>query len=517
MKSPARKGFPKKGPAPQLVAAAYTYESAGAAMLHCGLNHADMAHVIHLHRLGIIPPNATAALLAVLLEAEATDPADFGYDPADGEPYNSRERIFVDKIGDHAGWLHAGRPRREATRIAFRLHLRRHVTELVASATSLAEALADQAEKHATTLFADHTYMQQAQPSTIGHYLISFAYPVLRDAQRLLDVVGWINGSPSGAGCVNGNRLTDDRHTICDLLGFDAVITNTRDAMWQVDGLIQLASAASSLAITQTSLAEDLEIFASSEFNYADLADEYSRSSILMPQKHNPYALSMIRGMTGVIIGHVTGLLSVQKSPSARSDSLIFAYGEVPELVEQTKRMTELSCGVVDTLTFNETRLAEALNAGFSQAADVAEQIMGVCAIDYRSAYRTVGTAIRRLAAEGRAALDMTTADLDAAANEVIGRPLSLHPSDLADALDPARIVATRQAPGGAAPEPMAEMIVDIRTQADALRQSAERRMRQFEQAELAVRMLATEYRYPLTNSLLAPQGTQTSTSGEPL
>ena len=493
----SRQGFPKRGPAPELIAAAYVYESAGSAMLHRGLNHADMAHVIALYRLGIVPTDAARALLTVLLEAHEVDPADFGYDPADGEPYNSRERLFVQSIGDHAGWLHAGRPRREATRIAFRLFLRREVNHLVASATALALALAEKAEANAEVLFADHTYLQQAQPSTIGHYLISFAYPVLRDAKRLCDAIDWINSSPSGAGCVNGTRLTDDRHTISDLLGFDHVITNTRDAMWQVDGLIHLASAAASLATTQTSLAEDLEIFASSEFDYANLADEYSRSSILMPQKHNPYALSMIRGATGVVIGHVTGLLAVQKSPSARSDSLIFAYGEVPLLLDQMKRMTDLSRGVVETVTFNTERLRDELDRGFSQAADLAEQVMLWCDLDYRTAYRTVGAAIREVAALGGSARDITTADLDVAAMAIIGRPLGLAPAELASALDPVAIVATRKAPGGAAAAPMQAMIADVRAQVEVMDAQAKTRAVRFDTAEETVRRFASDIAHP--------------------
>ena len=67
------------------------------------------------------------------------------------------------------------------------------------------------AGRHVDTLMPDQTYLQQAQPSTFGHYLLSFAYPALRDAQRLLDELDDINRSPGGAGCVNGTRLLDDR------------------------------------------------------------------------------------------------------------------------------------------------------------------------------------------------------------------------------------------------------------------------------------------------------------------
>ena len=145
----------------------------------------------------------------------------------------------------------------------------------------------------------DQTYLQQAQPSTFGHYVLSFVYPAVRDAHRLLDEFDDINRSPAGAGCVNGTRLLDDRTFVAAALGFDEVIEHTRDAMWQIDGLIHVLASAASLLSTQSKLAEDLEIWSSSEFDFVDLADAYTRSSILMPQKRNPYSLSIVRGASG--------------------------------------------------------------------------------------------------------------------------------------------------------------------------------------------------------------------------
>jgi len=88
-----------------------------------------------------------------------------------------------------------------------------------------------------------------------------------------------------------------------------------------------MVGAAAGLMVTQSKLAEDLEIWASQEFDYVTLADGYSRASVLMPQKRNPYALSILRGAAGSLIGRLSGLLAVAKTPSARSDNLIFAYG----------------------------------------------------------------------------------------------------------------------------------------------------------------------------------------------
>src|SRR5262249_27074441 len=119
-----RSGPPMGSPAPELIESGFTLENEDAPFLHDGLNIADMAHVLDLLRRGTIPQRAARQLLGLLLEIYETDAADFPYNPEFGEPYNSRERFFVERLGDVAGWLHAGRPRREAARIALRLCLR---------------------------------------------------------------------------------------------------------------------------------------------------------------------------------------------------------------------------------------------------------------------------------------------------------------------------------------------------------------------------------------------------------
>ena len=136
---PDTRGFGTPTAAPELIGAGFDYESRGAATLHDGLNQADLAHVLDLLERRIIPRPAAVALLRVVLDASIDA---IGYDPEDGEPYNSRERAFAAQIGSAAGWLHAGRPRREATRLAFRLHLRRDTAQVVVAAAALARALA---------------------------------------------------------------------------------------------------------------------------------------------------------------------------------------------------------------------------------------------------------------------------------------------------------------------------------------------------------------------------------------
>ena len=193
------------------------------------------------------------------------------------------------------------------------------------------------------------------------------------------------------------------------------MIEHTRDAMWQTDGLVHVLAAGASLVGAQSKLAEDLEIWASSEFDYVEIADGYSRSSVLMPQKRNPYALSIVRGANGTLIGRLTGFLAVVKSPSARSDNLIYAYGEVP-------RALDLHCarrgsdGVRPHAQGQPGAAWGRARDGFSQATDLAEYVMQTCAVDYRTAYQVVGIAVRDANAAGLRGIDITAPELDAAA-----------------------------------------------------------------------------------------------------
>lgn len=473
--------------APELVEAGYAVEVADAPYLHAGLNLADLAHVTVLWEQNTMPDAAGRALVSLLLDVYGLSPAEFPYDPAYGETYNCRERYFSQQLGELAGWMQAGRPRREAVRVALRLRLRRDLVRLVTDTAGIVEALADKAEQHAETIFADQTYLQQAQPSTFGHYLLSFAYPLIRSMERLLENLTWVNQSPAGAGCVNGSRLVPDRERLAQLLGFDQVIEHTRDAMWQTDGLLDIASVTASMATTISSLAEDLEIYSSQEFDFVDLDEAYTRSSVLMPQKHNPYSLSMLRGHAGLLIGKMTELFAVMKTPSARSDNLIFSYGEVPRLLEAGGRAARLMRGVVSTLSVNDQRMMEALVAGFSQATDLAEYVTERGGLDYRSAYYVVGRAVQWAAQEGLSGGQISAQLLDDAARQVTGRPLGFSDEELKTMLDPAAIVDQRTVTGGAAPQVVHGMAARCRGRARGLTEQAAARDRTFDAAENAL------------------------------
>ncbi len=473
--------------APELIASGFQMENDDAPYLHDGLNLADIAHVLDLSRRGLLPADAERSLLEILLEVCEIDAEDFPYDPHLGEPYNSREHYFVEALGDAAGWLHAGRPRREAARIALRLRLRRQLVDLVLDVVAFGTQVCDLATEHADTLMADQTYLQQAQPSTFGHYLLTFAHPALRDAERLLDELKQINASPGGAGCVNGTRLQDDRGYLANLLGFDSVITHTRDAMWRVDDLIALLATTTSVVSNLSKLAEDLEIFSSAEFDFVDLDDSFSRSSVLMPNKRNPYALSIVRGASGVLIGRLSGFLAVTKSPSARSDNFIYAYGEVPRALDLAERVTALMAGVVRTLVVHPDRMLAELDRGYAQSTDLAEFFTVKRGVDYRTAYYVVGDAVRQASREGIPGRLIGAEIINRAAAARTGTPWDVTDEELAEVLKPESIVASRTAEGGAAKAVVLAGVEATRARLSLIAEQADQRLRDFDAVEVSL------------------------------
>jgi argininosuccinate lyase len=475
------------GPAPELIEAGYALETADAPLLHHGLGLADLAHVLELHEIAAIPAAEARVLLGALLDLLKIPADEFPYDARYGDAYNSRERELERRLGSVAGWLHTGRTRREAGRIAFRLALRDRILDLHLAVTRFVDAIGRLALEHADTLWADTTYLQPAQPSTFGHYLGGFGEEALRQLDRLETAYRWADRSPAGVGGVGGSRVPVDRARLAERLGFAGPGAHTRDIMWAVDGLADAVVAATQAATTVDRLAEDLEIFASPGFGYVTLDASLCRASVLMPQKRNPYALAVIRAGAGTLVGRATGLLVTQRTPSARTDNWLHAYGEVAGSLELARRVVALGAEVTRTLVVDRAALTAAAGADFTAAADLAETLVLHHGLDYRSAYRVVGRAVANAVAAGNDTL--TTAGLSDAAIDVLGHPVTLDPDTLRSTLDPAEIVAGRTVLGGSAPPRVrdhAGTLIHRSAEADRWRDAQRGHTDQAEQALIA-------------------------------
>src|SRR5205823_10955315 len=153
--------------------------------------------------------------------------------------------------------------------------------------------------------------------------------------------------------------------------------------------------------------------------------------------------------------------------PSGQVDNRVFIYGDVPRALETATGVATLMSGVLTGLSFHAPVAAARLANGFAMATDLAEIITLETGLDFRTAHRIVGRLVREAIQTNRTMLDLTTADLDAAAQAILNRPLHLSETAFVGALDPAAAVAARQGIGGAAPEAVSAMLTECRATLD--------------------------------------------------
>jgi argininosuccinate lyase len=458
-----RGGRLRGGAAGELVAAAYAAESAHGPRLAEGLSLADLAHAVALVEGGDLAGEDARALLRGLLELDEIPGAEFPWDPALGDAFNAREAELERRVGRAAaGWLSAGRPRREAFRVALRLTARTGVRELHDALAAQAAALAAHARDTKTALATDYTYLQPAQPTTVGHLLLAYAYPALRDADRARDVHASLGASVAGAGGSAGSRWALDRNRLAELLGCESLVVHAKDAAWQADVYLDLLAALAIAAAHQSQLGQDFEIYASQEFGLVELADAHSRASALMPQKKNPYALAAIRTQAGQAAGDVAAALAALHTGSARTDHFHLLNGAVPRALDEAVAIARLTASVLEGIELRPARFAEIARESFVTAADVADVLALSGELDYRSAHTVVGRAVRELVDAGDSPSGLTPERLAAAAEATLGRPVAVDDAVVRDALDPAACAAARRQTGSSAEAAMDAMLAEI-------------------------------------------------------
>lgn len=449
-------------PAPDLVMTAFAAELEQQDGLFEGIGLADIAHTIMLVEAGVLPTHQGAALLSFLLKLQSR-PRDFVPDPALGDLYTNRE-AWLSARTSASGWLGAGRARREATTTGYLIMVRERLLEMISALIEAGQAIADCAECHRDSLMPDYTYLQVSQPTTFGHFVSGFGCALMRDVDRACALFARVNLSPAGCGSSNGSSFAQDRERLAALLGFDGLVRHARDAMWEADLPIEALGVATAALINLDRLAEDLLIFSTAEFGFVELADAHARTSKIMPQKKNPYALGYVRAVANRLIGMQTAMAACGRTPTGQVDNRMQASADVPGALGLAAGAAHLMGKSLAGLTFNHARARHALDSSFAFATDLAELIMTKGGVDFRTAHRLVARLIRDMVDKGTRGARIVHSDLDTVAVALIGRPLGFTQQQLDQVCDAAAAVSRRVGIGGASRDAVSAMINECRS-----------------------------------------------------
>jgi argininosuccinate lyase len=364
------------------------------------------------------------------------------------------ERELVRELGDLGHKLHTGRSRNELIATDFRLFVIDAADAIQQALKSLLNAFLIQAKTNLAVPMAGMTHMQHAQPILLSHFLLAHAEAFLRDITRLQNAAASADACLMGSGALAGNSFAIDRQAICKELGFSRITANSLDAVGDRDFALDYLFALTGIATHLSRLAEDFVLFASQEFSYVILPDEYSTGSSLMPQKKNPDAWELIRGKSGRITAAFLGLLttlkglptSYQRDLQEDKEALFAAHDQVAD-------MLAVAAGAIAATKFNADRLRAAASNPALLATEAADYLVRK-GVPFRQAHDLVGKALRE--AE-KCNVAWTALPLD-----VLKTISPAFDSDLAASLTLDAALASKKVPGGTAPDSVQAAIADL-------------------------------------------------------
>lgn len=371
------------------------------------------------------------------------------------------EATLTDRIGEAGKKVHTGRSRNDQIALDERLYLRRAIPDLQKAVRSLIKTLADIAAAHTETLLSGYTHMQRAQPVTLAHHLCAWAWPLVRDCERLSDSLKRIAKSPLGSGALAGSDLPLDREFVAETLGFDGVTENSLDGVSDRDYCIEFAADFALLQMHLSRMSEEIVLWATAEFGFVDLSEKWSTGSSIMPQKKNPDFAELIRGRTGKVYGDLVSLLVMMKGLPLAYDkdmqedkqSLFEAYDTVRDNVVVFEAM-------IATARWNTQRMAASCDGGFANATDVADYLVRK-GLPFRTAHGVAAQAVRLCIARGLGAIeDLPLADLQAIS--------PLFGADIFAQITPRACVEARSVTGGPAKARVEAQIAALRAFAAA-------------------------------------------------
>ncbi len=418
----------------------------------------DRAWAKALEAIGIFTATEVRQTLAALdkiADRSKTDSAwleKFGADAED--VHHFVEKALVEELGP-LGWkLHTGRSRNELVATDFRLFVIDAAAEIQRGLEALLNGFLLQAKANLSVPMAGMTHMQHAQPILLSHFLLAHAEAFSRDVTRLQHAAESADACPMGSGALAGNSFAIDRNTIARELGFSRITANSLDAVSDRDFALDYLFALTGIATHLSRLAEDFVIFASQEFSYVILPDEFSTGSSLMPQKKNPDAWELIRGKTGRISGALLGLLttlkglptSYQRDLQEDKEALFAAHDQIAE-------MLAVAAGAVAATKFNADRLKTVASNPSLLATEAADYLVHK-GIPFRQAHDIVGKVLREAEKQNVAwtAFPLQTLKKISPAFE----------ADFSKSLSVNAALSSKKVPGGTAPDSVSDAIANL-------------------------------------------------------
>ncbi|XP_064612579.1 argininosuccinate lyase-like [Liolophura sinensis] len=372
----------------------------------------SQAYARAIEKAGLITGEESTAIIEGLNKVhEEWASGKFELQSGDEDIHTANERRLTELIGEAGRKLHTGRSRNDQVATDTRIWLRDNILVLRDHILDLTSVLVKRAIQEIDILMPGYTHLQRAQPIKWSHWLLSYAWMLKRDLERLDEIRGRVNILPLGSGALAGNPFNVDREFLAKELKFEGVTGNSLDAVSDRDYIMEFLFWGSLLGVHLSRWAEDLILYSTKEFGFVSLSDAYSTGSSLMPQKKNADSLELIRGKSGRLFGNMAGfMMSVKGIPSTYNKDLQEDKEAMFGVFDTLEGILQVAEGTLSTLKIDKVACRSALSPDML-ATDLAYYLVRK-GIPFRDAHSLSGGCVALAEKKNCLLSELTLADL---------------------------------------------------------------------------------------------------------
>lgn len=369
----------------------------------------SIAHAMMLVKQGIISKADSEKIIKGLKEiAGKIEAGKFRFREDLEDIHMNIEAALTGMIGDTGKKLHTARSRNDQIALDLRLYLRDELRLIISAIKELQQKILDITKKHIDYIMPGYTHMQRAQPVLLSHHLLAYIEMIERDKARLRDTLKRVNIMPLGSCALAGTSLPIDRLYVAKLLGFDGISENSLDSVSDRDFAIEFLSAASTIMMHLSRMAEELVLWSTEEFSFIEISDAFTTGSSIMPQKKNPDVAELIRGKTGRVYGSLISLLTIMKGlPLAYNRDMQEDKIPLFDAVDTVKACLGVLSEMIPDIGFNKQRMSDTAAEGYSTATDIAEYLVRK-GMPFREAHEVTGRIVRHCIEIGKSLEDLS-------------------------------------------------------------------------------------------------------------
>ena len=322
-------------------------------------------------------------------------------------------------IGDTAEKLHTARSRNDQVVTDFKLWIIKATKEIYSKIGDLQKTIIKKAALHVKTILPGFTHLQSAQIVSLAHHLMAYYEMLKRDKDRFLNSINRMNECPLGSAALAGTSFPIDRILTSKMLGFKKPTSNSMDSVSDRDYALEFLSNAAICGSHLSRFGEDITIWASTQFKFITLSDDFSTGSSIMPQKKNPDSAELMRGKMGRLSGNFISLLTTVKGlPLTYNKDLQEDKEPVFDSYDNLVLIIEVANGIIKGVKINKNEMLKECNKGNLMATDLADWLVINYNVSFRKAYKMIGKIISIANKKNCQINDLTIAELNIISND---------------------------------------------------------------------------------------------------